>query len=299
MFSAARRPLIRTVTRVPDRHADTSRRWIVLAPPGRCAPDLLLTPAIPVQAPGGNFITHFIASWMDRPATRRRHRSAPRRSSSPGRRSRRRTGPCGCNCHYHYEYFVLTPPERLRCLASVLQVASRRTLTLHFAALAWPAGPPLQTRAALCRTAKNCYYADRPPLVPPTRRRRLLLPTLYASRRDALAQQGPPPPQHYRQRVRAAAARRNEETMPPVQAPGGNFITHFIASWMENSDATEKRMIDHTLRLHAGCLRMRQSWTEAQHTGVAPWDSRATRKCCGGWAQGRRRVVVVKWSVGK
>ena len=43
--------------------------------------------------------------------------------------------------------------------------------------------------------------------------------------------------------------------MPPVQAPGGNFITHFIASWMENSDATEKRMIDHTLRLHAGCLR--------------------------------------------
>ena len=54
--------------------------------------------------------------------------------------------------------------------------------------------------------------------------------------------------------------------MPPVQAPGGNFITHFIASWMENNDATEKRMIDHTLRLHAGCLRMRQSWTEAQHT---------------------------------
>ena len=50
----------------------------------------------------------------------------------------------------------------------------------------------------------------------------------------------------------AAAARRNEETMPPVQAPGGNFITHFIASWMENNDATEKRMIDHTLRLHAG-----------------------------------------------
>lgn len=137
---------------------------------------------------------------------------------------------------------------------------------MHFAALAWPRGTPLQTRAALCRTAKNCYYADRPPLVPPTRRRRLLLPTLYASRRDALAQQGPPPPQHYRQRVRAAAARRNEETMPPVQAPGGNFITHFIASWMENSDATEKRMIDHTLRLHAGCLRMRQSWTEAQHT---------------------------------
>ena len=54
--------------------------------------------------------------------------------------------------------------------------------------------------------------------------------------------------------------------MPPVQAPGGNFITHFIASWMEDSDATEKRMVDHTLRLHAGCLRMRQSWTEAQHT---------------------------------
>ena len=102
-------------------------------------------------------------------------------------------------------------------------------------------GTPLQTRAALCRTAKNCYYADRPPLVPPTRR-----PVVVAH----------PPTQ--------AAARR--ETMPPVQAPGGNFITHFIASWMENSDATEKRMIDHTLRLHAGCLRMRQSWTEAQHT---------------------------------
>ena len=164
-------------------------------------------------------------------------------------------------------------------------------------------GTPLQTRAALCRTAKNCYYADRPPLVPPTRRRRLLLPTLYASRRDALAQQGPPPPQHYRQRVRAAAARRNEETMPPVQAPGGNFITHFIASWMENSDATEKRMIDHTLRLHAGCLRMRQSWTEAQHT-PAGWKPQLRKEAAalrgaflGRCRQPRRRIARARSAV--
>lgn len=54
--------------------------------------------------------------------------------------------------------------------------------------------------------------------------------------------------------------------MPPVQAHGGNFLTHFIAGLMADNDATEKRYIDHTLRLHAGCLRMRRSWTEAQHT---------------------------------
>ena len=35
---------------------------------------------------------------------------------------------------------------------------------------------------------------------------------------------------------------------------------------MEDSDKTEKRMVDHVLRLDAGCRRMKETWSEANHT---------------------------------
>lgn len=54
--------------------------------------------------------------------------------------------------------------------------------------------------------------------------------------------------------------------MAPVEAKGGNFITEWIASCMADNDDTEKRFVEHALRLDAGCKRMKETWSDANQT---------------------------------
>mmetsp|Transcript_16478 Transcript_16478/g.49199 ORF Transcript_16478/g.49199 Transcript_16478/m.49199 type:complete len:96 (-) Transcript_16478:29-316(-) len=54
--------------------------------------------------------------------------------------------------------------------------------------------------------------------------------------------------------------------MPPVACPGGNPLSLLIAGLMADNDSLEKRFVDHTERMAAGCARMREAWTEANST---------------------------------